>query len=265
MSKRECVLTIAGSDSGAGAGIQADLKTFFSLSVYGLTVITAITSQNTKGVKSVMVVSPSIVSDQLDMVLEDFKVVSFKTGMLYSRDIIKIVAEKIKEYELKNYVLDPVIFAGSGDRLLLEEAEKEMVERLFPLADVLTPNRWEGERFSGLKIESLEDAEKAARIIHSMGPKHVIIKGGHFGNKAVDVVYDGKKFYYFEKEKIYSNKKFHGAGCSFSSAICAYIAKGNRVIEAIGKAKKFIFEAVKNAFDVGEGSLPVNQRVQIPF
>ncbi|MEN3045475.1 MAG: bifunctional hydroxymethylpyrimidine kinase/phosphomethylpyrimidine kinase [Candidatus Hydrothermales bacterium] len=258
MNKLPCVLTIAGSDSGGGAGIQADLKTFAVHKTYGLSVITAVTSQNTKGVRSIQMIDPDIVKDQIDMVCEDFEIEAFKTGMLYSETIIKVVADRIKHFKLKNYVLDPVVFAGSGDRLLLEDAKKSLIEELFPLALVVTPNRFEAEDFSGIKIENIEDAKKAAKIIKDFGPSYVVVKGGHFGDKAIDVVYDGKEFLLIESEKVLIDKKFHGAGCSFSASIAANLALGYSVIDAIKRAKEFLYGALKNSFDLGKGSIPVN-------
>jgi len=253
-----CVLTIAGSDSGGGAGIQADLKTFAVHKTFGLSVITAITSQNTKGVKSIQGIKPDIVKDQIDMVCEDFDIKAFKSGMLYSGEIIEVVAERIKYHNLTNYVLDPVVFAGSGDRLLLEEAKKIILKKLFPLALIITPNRWEAENFSDKKIENIEDAKEVARILKDMGPQYVVIKGGHFGERATDVVFDGKDFYFFETEKIGGNVKYHGSGCVFSASIAANLARGASPLESIERAKKFIEGAIRSSFKIGNGSIPVN-------
>ncbi len=258
MSNLPCVLTIAGSDSGGGAGIQADLKTFAVHKTFGVSVITAVTSQNTKGVKSIQGIKKEIVADQIDMVCEDFDIKAFKTGMLYSMDIIDVVSMKIKEHRLKNFCLDPVIFAGSGDRLLLEEAVELLIKSLFPEALIVTPNRWEAESFSKMKINSIKDAERSAKIIHEMGPKYVVIKGGHFGEKAIDVVYNGKDFAHFETERIGKNMKYHGAGCVFSASIVANLAKGIPPLKAIERAKKFTEEAIRNSFKIGNGSIQVN-------
>ncbi len=258
MNNFPSVLTIAGSDSGGGAGIQADLKTFAIHKTFGLCVITAITSQNTKGVKSIQKIEPLIVKDQIDMVCEDFEIKAFKTGMLYSEDIIEVVAERIRYHNLKNYVLDPVVFAGSGDRLLLESAKERILKKLFPLALIITPNRWEAEDFTGRKIENIEDAKEAAKILKDMGPQYVIIKGGHFGERAIDTLFDGKDFYFFESEKIGKGIKYHGSGCVFSASITANLAKGFSPLEAIERAKKFIEGAIKNSFKTGKGSIPVN-------
>ncbi|MEO0294710.1 MAG: bifunctional hydroxymethylpyrimidine kinase/phosphomethylpyrimidine kinase [candidate division WOR-3 bacterium] len=258
MNKYPVVLTIAGSDSGGGAGIQADLKTFAVHKTFGLSVITAITSQNTEGVKSIQGIDPEIVKDQIDMVARDFQIKAFKSGMLYSKEIIEVVADRIKFFNLKNYVLDPVVFAGSGDRLLLEDAKNALIEKLFPLSLIVTPNRWEAENFTGIKIESIENAQRAAEILKSMGPEYVVIKGGHFGEKAIDVVYDGKKFELLEGEKIIRGKKFHGAGCTFSASIAANLALGFSPLESISRAKKFIEGAIKYSFEIGKGSIPVN-------
>jgi len=252
------VLTIAGSDSGGGAGIQADLKTFALHKTFGLSVITAVTSQNTKGVKSIQGIDPDIVKDQIDMVCEDFDIKAFKSGMLYSGEIIEVVAERIRYHKLKNYVLDPVVFAGSGDRLLLESAKEIILKELFPLALIITPNRWEAENFTGKKIENIEEAKEAAKILKEMGPQYVIIKGGHFGEKATDIVFDGKDFYFFESEKIGGTVKYHGSGCVFSASIAANLAKGFSPLESIERTKKFIEGAIRNSFKIGKGSIPVN-------
>lgn len=258
MSKLPCVLTIAGSDSGGGAGIQADLKTFAVHKTFGLSVITAITAQNTEGVNSIQGIDPEIVKDQIDMVARDFEIKSFKSGMLYSKEIIEVIADRVIFFNLRNYVLDPVVFAGSGDRLLLEDAKKALVEKLFPLSLIVTPNKWEAENFTGMKIENVEDAKKAAEILKKMGPKYVVIKGGHFGEKAIDIFYDGNRFEFLEGEKIKRGKKFHGAGCTFSASIAANLALGYPPFESILRAKRFIEGAIKNSFEIGKGSIPVN-------
>ncbi|MGH7810728.1 MAG: bifunctional hydroxymethylpyrimidine kinase/phosphomethylpyrimidine kinase, partial [Candidatus Binatia bacterium] len=188
------VLTIAGSDSGAGAGIQADLKTFAALGVYGTTAITAITAQNTVGVRQVLALSPKLVGAQIDAVIDDIGAHALKTGMLANAAIIEIVAQKIRQYRLKNLVVDPVMVATSGDLLIKRNAVAALRRRLIPLAAVVTPNLPEAEELSGMKLRAAEEIREAARRIFAMGAKAVVIKGGHLKGPAVDLFYDGKKF-----------------------------------------------------------------------
>lgn len=251
------VLSIAGSDSGGGAGIQADLKTFAALGVHGMTAVTAITAQNTLGVIAIQVVEPSIIKAQIDAVVTDIGVDTVKTGMLYSADVIEAVAEKIEEYGLPA-VVDPVMMTTSGSELLKPEAKTSLVDRLLPLAFVLTPNVREAEILSGIEIKSRYDAKEAAERIAALGPKAVLVKGGHLVlDKAVDVLYSGGEFTVFEAP-LHDTVNTHGTGCSLSSAIAAQIAKGDGIVEAVKKAKMFVNRGIKHGLDIGEGPGPIN-------
>nr|7L07_A Chain A, Ancestral Protein AncC [synthetic construct] len=253
-------LTIAGSDSSGGAGIQADLKTFQELGVYGMSAITAIVAQNTLGHKGVYPLPLEAIEAQLDTVLEDIGVDALKTGMLATAEIIELVAEKIKEYNVKNVVVDPVMIAKGGDSLLHEEAAEALREELIPLATVVTPNLPEAEVLSGMRIiKTVEDMKEAAKKIHEMGAKYVLVKGGHLegDDEAVDVLFDGEEFEIFESERI-DTKHTHGAGCTFSAAITAELAKGYSLKEAVKTAKEFITEAIRHSFPLGQGVGPTN-------
>jgi len=250
-------LTIAGSDSGGGAGVQADLKTFASLGVYGTAAITAITAQNTLGVKGIQEVSPEIVKAQIEAVVEDIGVDAAKTGMLYSPEIIYTVAEEVEKHSFP-VVVDPVMIAKSGAPLLKKEAVDVLVRRLIPLATVVTPNIMEAEALSGIKICSLEDAKRAAEELGRLGAKAIVVKGGHMSlDKVYDTLYYEGKCKVYEAERIMS-KNTHGTGCAFSAAIAAYLARGETVEEAVRKAKEFISQAIRFAYPVGKGFGPVN-------
>lgn len=256
-------LTIAGSDSGGGAGIQADLKTFSALGVYGMSVLTSITAQNTLGVQGVHDLPPDFVGLQIDSVMQDIGADAVKTGMLSNTQIIKMVSKKIKEYQVRNLVIDPVMVAKGGDRLLREDAVKELKENLIYLAMVVTPNLSEAEVLSGLRIRNIEDMKEAAQKIHKLGPKNVLIKGGHLlSAEAIDLLYNGRTFREFRVERIIT-KNTHGTGCTFSSAIAAELAKGKKVEEAVGIAKKYIILAIKNSLDIGHGHGPLNHLVRL--
>ena len=251
------VLSIAGSDSGGGAGIQADLKTFAALGVHGMTAVTAITAQNTLGVTAIQGVEPSIIKAQIDAVVTDIGVDTVKTGMLHSVEVIMAVAEKIEEYGLPA-VVDPVMVATSGAELLKPEAITSLVDRLLPLATVLTPNVHEAMILSGIEIKSLDDAKEAAERIAALGPKAVLVKGGHLAlDKAVDILYSGGEFTVLEAP-LYDTVNTHGTGCSLSSAIAAQIAKGDGIVEAVTKAKMFVNRGIKYGLDIGEGPGPLN-------
>ncbi len=251
------VLSIAGSDSGGGAGIQADLKTFAALGVHGMTAVTAITAQNTLGVIAIQGVDPSIIKAQIDAVVTDIGVDTVKIGMLHSADVIEAVAEKIEEYGLPA-VVDPVMVTTSGSELLKPEAKTSLVDRLLPLAIVLTPNVHEAEILSGIEIKSLDDAKEAAERIAALGPKAVLVKGGHLAlDKAVDVLYSEGEFTVLEAP-LHDTVNTHGTGCSLSSAIAAQIAKGDGIVEAVKKAKMFVNRGIKYGLDIGEGPGPLN-------
>ena len=253
-----CALTIAGSDSGAGAGVQADLKTFSALGVYGTTVITALTAQNTQGVKEIFPLPASFVKRQIEAIMDDIKIEVAKTGMLYSSEIMQVVAEAAEKYGLK-LVVDPVFRAGSGDLLIKEENKEALIRLLIPKAHIVIPNRFEAEDIAGMKIENLDEMKKAAEKIAELGVKAVIIKGGHLDEKSktiTDILYHNGEFRIFTKPRV--DVKPHGGGCSFSSAIAAYLAYGNSISQAVEKAEKFIGEALKFALKVGRGRAPVN-------
>lgn len=252
-------LTIAGSDSGGGAGIQADLKTFAALGVHGTCAITAITAQNTLFVRDIHPIPPEIVMAQIDVVADDIEVDAAKTGMLYEPEVIKLVCNEINEHGFP-LVVDPVIWAGSGDRLVTPAAEKMIVKNLIPLSQVVTPNVTEASVIADTMINSVKDMEEAARVISTLGPEVVVIKGGHLeatGKTVVDVMFCGGKIKLFEKSRI-EEPGTHGSGCSFSAAIAAYIAKGCEPADAVFHAEKFIDEAVGHPVMVGGGRKPVN-------
>jgi hydroxymethylpyrimidine/phosphomethylpyrimidine kinase len=250
-------LTIAGSDSGAGAGIQADLKTFAALGVYGTSAITAITAQNTVGVTQVLALHPDLVAAEIDAVISDIGAHALKTGMLANTAIIQTVAKKIQQHRLKNLVVDPVMVATSGDLLIKKNAVTALRSVLIPLAAVVTPNIPEAEELTGLTLHTPEDIEEAARRIVEMGAKTVVIKGGHRQGPAVDLFFDGKKFRALHAPRI-RTKNTHGTGCTFSAAIAAYLAKGETSATAVSLAKQYITRAIRAGFVVGAGHSPVH-------
>ncbi|MEW6656156.1 MAG: bifunctional hydroxymethylpyrimidine kinase/phosphomethylpyrimidine kinase [Aquificota bacterium] len=251
-------LTIAGSDSGGGAGIQADLKTFTALGVYGMSAITSITVQNTVGVYEVLDLPPQIVYDQIRVVAEDIGVDACKTGMLSNEEIIRVVAKAIREFKLEKFVLDPVMRAKSGDTLLKESSKEALIKELIPLALVITPNIPEAEELCGFEIKGLEDMERACKKIYSLGCSAVVLKGGHMQYEdMIDIFYDGKSFEYL-KGKWVKTKNTHGTGCTFSSAITSYLAKGYNLIDSVKKAKEYIQGAIENSLPLGKGHGPLN-------
>ena len=252
------VLTIAGSDSSAGAGIQADLKTFAALGVYGTCAITAITAQNTRGVTAVQETPPDIVAAQIDAVAADIRPDAIKTGMLASAPIVEVVAAKVREYGLPNLVVDPVMVAKSGDRLLRDDAVTVLRDLLLPLAAVVTPNLPEAEVLAGFAIDSDEDVRRAAKEIVGLGARAVVVKGGHReAAEAVDVLYDGTTFRDYSAPRI-DTTSTHGTGCTFASAIAAYLARGEPLAEAVGRAKEYLTEALRRAYPIGGGHGPVH-------
>ncbi len=250
-------LTIAGSDSGGGAGIQADLKTFAALGVYGTSALTAITAQNTLGVTGVQELTPDMVGAQIDAVISDIGADAVKTGMLSNSRIIQVVADKVTEHGLPNLVVDPVMVAKGGDPLLQEEAVDALRTLLVPLALVVTPNLPEASVLVGYPVESLEQARQAARDIVAMGSRSVVVKGGHLEGDAVDVFYDGREFRELSAPRIETTST-HGTGCTFASAIAAGLANGMAVEEAVGQAKEYVTEAIRKSFPVGSGHGPLN-------
>ena len=252
-------LTIAGSDSGGGAGIQADLKTFAALGVYGMSVLTSITAQNTVGVQGIYDLPPEFVGLQIDSVLTDIGADAVKTGMLSNTKTIALVAEKLRRYQVENLVIDPVMIAKSGDPLLREEAHVTLVHDLFPLAKVVTPNLHEGRVLSRLPISNLEEMKEAAKAIHRLGPQNVVVKGGHLERESVDLLYDGRQFLELPGPRL-ETKNDHGTGCTFASAIAAGLAKGQDVPTAVKAAKEYITQALQGAIDwqLGQGHGPVH-------
>ncbi|MBM7652892.1 bifunctional hydroxymethylpyrimidine kinase/phosphomethylpyrimidine kinase [Neobacillus cucumis] len=252
-------LTIAGSDSGGGAGIQADIKTFQELEVFGMSVITAVTAQNTLGVHGVYPMTPEAVVKQIQAIGEDIGTDALKTGMLFSSDIIEAVAEQIRKYNWKNLVVDPVMIAKGGASLLLQEAVFAMKTHLLPLAKLITPNIPEAEVLTGMTIISLEDKKEAARKLCALGVEAVVIKGGHDEDDAAstDLLYDGSEFYTFTNNRI-PTKNTHGTGCTFSAALTAELAKGATVYDAVLTAKEFIQAAIEDGIEIGHGHGPTN-------
>jgi len=250
-------LTIAGSDSGGGAGIQADLKTFAAVGVHGTAAITAITAQNTYSVTKVQDIDPEIVKEQIRVVVEDLGVNAAKTGMLHTPEIINAVADEVSKYDFP-LVVDPVMIAKSGAPLLKAEAMDTLIKRIVPLATVITPNKYEAEKLAGMKIQGLDDAKEAARKIVKLGAKAVIVKGGHLGgNESIDILYMDGRYYEYKLPRI-DTKNTHGTGCSFSAAIAGYLAKGESIPSAVKKAKKLVYYAIKYGLSIGRGHGPVN-------
>lgn len=250
-------LTIAGSDSGAGAGIQADLKTFAAFGVYGTSVITAITAQNTVGVTKILELAPDLVAAQIDAVIQDIGTHALKTGMLANSAIIEVVANKIREHRLQNLVVDPVMVAKSGDLLLRRDAIEALRSRLIPLAMVATPNLPEAEQLTGIQGTGMREIKEAARQIVAMGAGSVVIKGGHRRGPATDLFYDGKQFREISAARI-RTPHTHGTGCTFSAAIAASLAKGEELEKAVLQAKRYITEAIRKGFAIGSGHSPVH-------
>ncbi|MFC0524406.1 bifunctional hydroxymethylpyrimidine kinase/phosphomethylpyrimidine kinase [Pontibacillus salicampi] len=251
-------LTIAGSDSGGGAGIQADLKTFQELSSYGMSVITAVTSQNTKGVHDVHPIPMKHIASQLEAIATDVNPQAVKTGMLGDMDTIHLIADRVRQYEWKNLVVDPVMVAKGGARLLEEQAVSTIKQTLIPLASVVTPNIPEAEALTDKQIKTMEDRKEAAVLLAQMGAQTVIIKGGHgTEDKVSDLLFDGEEFTIYEGER-YSTRNTHGTGCTFSAAITAELAKGNNIRQAVTVAKEFIELAIKEDLHIGSGHGPTN-------
>lgn len=258
------VLTIAGSDSGGGAGIQADLKAMSANGVFGLSVITAVTAQNTKGVTAVYDLPVSIIESQLDAIFDDFEVAAVKTGMLSSAAIVEAVSRKLAQYKVANLVVDPVMIAKSGQALLQTDAVDQVKTALIPQALVVTPNVAEAERLSGLSIRSIPDARQAAKVIRALGCRYVLIKGGHLlAEKATDLLYDGRFFTVYKGEFI-DTPHTHGTGCTYASAIAAHLARGKPLPEAVQAAKTYITDAIRHSLAIGHGKGPTNPFFFLP-
>jgi len=258
------VLTIAGSDSGGGAGIQADIKAMSANGVFAMSVITAITAQNTEEVTDVFELPASIIEAQIDAVFDDFEVAAVKTGMLSSSAIIETVAKMLRPQNVFNLVVDPVMASKSGHPLLKLDAMDALKRELIPMALVITPNVPEAEQLSGLPIKSLADARQAAKVIHRLGCKHVLIKGGHLmTERATDVLYDGKFFNIFKGEFI-DTPHTHGTGCTFASAIAAQLARGKALPDAVQTAKTYLTETIRHSLAIGHGKGPTNHFYFLP-
>ncbi|QSZ27828.1 bifunctional hydroxymethylpyrimidine kinase/phosphomethylpyrimidine kinase [Aceticella autotrophica] len=256
------ILTIAGSDSIGGAGIQADLKTFCALGVYGMSVITAVTAQNTRGVFDVRNMDESIIKEQIDCVFDDTDVDALKIGMVSTGSIIEVIASSLKKWKAQNIVLDPVMISKSGYYLLKTDAINVLKTKLMPLADILTPNIPEAELITGIKINGIDEMKKAAKMMVDMGANTVVVKGGHLINDAADVFYDGKELFIMPEDKI-NTKNTHGTGCTYSAAIASYLGKGFSEKEAVLNAKRYITTAIKNSLSIGKGVGPLGHLIDL--
>ncbi len=273
--KPQICLTIAGLDPSGGAGIVADIKTFSAFECFAAAAITSITFQNTTGVFGAVSQTAETLRGQVEPVINDFDIAALKTGMLPTREIIEETARLVKENDLKNFVVDPVVRSTSGFDLIDDEALRALIEKLFPLADVITPNIPEAERIAQMKIENAEDIRKAAKIMQSMGVKNVLIKGGHlFEGKsekrkvkgenriAQDFLFTGDELQILEAEFIETTAT-HGTGCTLAAAIAANLANGKSLAEAVEISKRFVTEAIRTAPEIGHGHSPINQLLRI--
>lgn len=251
------VLSIAGSDCSGGAGIQADLKTFSAHGVFGMSVIVSVVAENTSRVIDIQDITSDMIGKQIDAVFEDIEVDAVKVGMLSTPDCMRAVAEKLQQYKPHNVVIDPVMYAKNGCPLMDPTAVETLIDTIIPLADVLTPNIPEAEKIADMQITSVADMEAAARKIYAMGCKAVVVKGGHHIGDAVDVLYDGDKFYHYKTVRI-DTKNTHGTGCTFSSAIASQLANGLCVPEAVKQAKDYVTMAIKHSLSIGKGCGPTN-------
>lgn len=251
-------LSIAGSDCSGGAGVQADIKTMTISGVYAMSVITALTAQNTLGVRAISEVTPEFLKEQLDAVFEDIFPDAVKIGMVSSKELIETIAERLKCFKAKNIVVDPVMVATSGSKLIKSQAIDELKKRLFPLADLVTPNIPEAEALTDLKIRSEKDMEKAAKFICEKYGCNVLIKGGHCLLEANDFLYKNNGNYLWFKGERIKNSNTHGTGCTLSSAIAANLAKGYGLDESVKRAKEYISGALRDMLNLGSGSGPLN-------
>jgi hydroxymethylpyrimidine/phosphomethylpyrimidine kinase len=258
MAQIKQVLTIAGSDSGGGAGIQADIKAMSANGVFAMSAITAITAQNTEEVTDVFELPTSIIAAQIDAVFNDFDVAAVKTGMLSSVEIVRVVAKLLTPQKISNLIVDPVMQSKSGHALLKPDAVDALRTELIPLALVITPNIHEAQHLSGMEIKSLADARQAAKILHKLGCRNVLIKGGHLlAERGTDLLYDGRFFNIYKGDFI-DTPHTHGTGCTFASAIAAQVARGNTLPEAVRAAKVYVTEAIRHALAIGHGKGPTN-------
>ncbi|MCR5737525.1 MAG: bifunctional hydroxymethylpyrimidine kinase/phosphomethylpyrimidine kinase [Eubacterium sp.] len=250
-------LSIAGSDSSGGAGIQADLKTMTMNGVFGMTAITALTAQNTIGVTAIQEVTPEFLEKQIDAVFTDIRPDAVKIGMVSDSQLIRVIGKKLRQYEAENIVVDPVMIATSNARLIKTEAVETLVEELFPIATLVTPNISEASALAEMEIQSVSDMEKAAKKIHETYGCAVLLKGGHSINDANDLLYEKGKVCWFEGKRI-DNPNTHGTGCTLSSAIASNLAKGMSLEDAIRQAKEYISMILEAMLDLGKGSGPMN-------
>ena len=258
------VLTVAGSDSGGGAGIQADLKTFHQWGVYGVSAVTAVTAQNTRGVQKVHATPPAVVAAQIESVADDFAVRAVKTGMLAGADTVRAVVEALREHDLGRYVLDPVMVATSGDRLLDSDAVDAVRDELLPLAALIAPNWPEAVVLTGVEEDSVEGMERAARLLVDAGAGAALVKGGHLaGEEVVDVLWDGRAIRVLRGRRI-ATRHTHGTGCSLSAAIAAGLALGRPVPKAAEVAVAWVRRAIAEAPGLGQGSGPINHFATAP-
>lgn len=256
------VLSIAGSDCSGGAGIQADLKTFSAHGVFGMSVIVSVVAENTSRVIDIQDVTTDMILKQIDAVFEDIDVDAVKVGMLSTPSCMKAVTEKFHQYKPKNIVIDPVMYAKNGCPLMNPNAVDTLIKVVIPWADVLTPNIPEAEKISGMKILSISDMEAAAKKIHNMGCKNVIVKGGHAVGNAIDVLYDGQGFYHYQTHRI-NTKNTHGTGCTFSSAIASNLALGLSIPKSVELSKQYVTTAIEHSLAIGKGNGPTHHFYEI--
>lgn len=250
-------LTIAGSDCSGGAGVQADLKTMSALGVFGMSVIVSVVAENTSRVISIEDISPKVIADQIDAVFEDIPPDAVKVGMLSTPACMEAVASKLREYRPAHVVIDPVMYAKNGSPLMQESSIDTLIKTVIPVATLLTPNIPEAEKISEMKITTPEDMREAAKKIYEMGAGAVLVKGGHYIGDARDILFDGREFHTYVEKRI-DTKNTHGTGCTLSSAIASYLALGEPLPEAVGKAKAYVTGAIEHALALGNGCGPTN-------
>lgn len=256
-------LTIGGSDPSGCGGIQGDIKVFSALGVFGMSVITALTCQNSMGVSEIESTSASLVASQFRTVYDDIKIDAVKIGMLSTGENVRAIRQLLRELEIKNIVLDPVFDSSSGVILLNEDGREAMISLLVPIVDIVTPNLYEAGILTGMNVSNVDDMKSAAEAIKKMGPRHVLVKGGHLEGKAIDVLYDGVRFEVFDAERI-QGKEFRGTGCALSAAIAAALARGSDMTEAVKKAKEFVRGAINCGYDnLGKGMGTLNHNAPL--
>ena len=251
------VLSIAGSDCSGGAGIQADLKTFSAYGTFGMTVIASVVAENTFRVIEFQNIRPDIIEKQIDAVFEDIPPDAVKIGMLSCREGMMAVADKLREWKPANIVLDPVMYAKNGCALMDPDSIETLITQVVPLSDLVTPNIPEAEKMAGMVIQSMEDMERAGRLICDMGCRAVLVKGGHSTGDAVDVLFDGKSYYHYSAKRI-ETKHTHGTGCTYSSAIASNLALGFSLDQSVAQAKKYVTTAIEHALGIGKGNGPTH-------